>query len=60
MGSTNCVVHRFLSLKAFGAVVHRSLQRRCLTTTEADGDSSAPEVVVDRHVLLSLLKVMTR
>lgn len=63
-GSTNtCVVHRFLSLKAFGAVVHRSLQRRCVTTSlpgEAGGDLSAPEVTVDGHVLLSLLKVTAR
>ena len=58
-----CIVHRFLSLKAFGAVVHRSLQRRCVTTSlpgEAGSDLSTPEVTVDGHVLLSLLKVTAR
>jgi len=54
---------RFLSLKAFGAVVHRSLQRRCVTTSlpgEAGSDLSTPEVTVDGHVLLSLLKLLSR
>jgi hypothetical protein len=63
-GSTNtCIIHRFLSLKAFRAVVHRSLQRRCVTTSlpgEAGGYLSTPEVTVDEHVLLSLLKVTAR
>ena len=52
---------RLLSLKAFRSAVHRSLQRRCLTTTplgEAGCDLSTAEEMVDPHVSLSLLKVI--